>query len=394
MRILFLTNSFPNPAEPTRGTYNSYTAHALANRHEVVVVSHIPWVNRSRFIARGVNPPAERADRGLEVHHPTYWYPPGVMRETYGWCLWRSVQGTVRRVMDRCHPEIVLSFWVHPDGDAALRAAAERGIPGVIIAGGSDVLVLGRNPRRRQHVTETLSRADAVVCVSAHLKGAVEDLGVPGHRVHVVHNGIDTHVFNPGDRAAARSRLKLDAARPVVVWVGRMVALKGLDVLLPALAAARSPGGPATLCLVGDGPVRGDLAAQAARLGIADRVRFVGNVTHDGLADWYRAADLSVLPSHSEGSPNALLESIACGTPFIASNVGGIPEIADPRLDVLVPAGDTQALTRALSEKLSNRQPPGMPRRLCTWDEHGEAMAAVLQQAIDARRSASPRRSA
>ena len=389
MRILFVTNIFPNPAEPGRGTFNSYTAHALARRHDVVVVSHIPWVNRWRFVRQGVNPPARRHDGGIEVYHPTYWYPPGLLRQAYGWFLWHSIRGTVRQVLHQFQPDVVLSFWVHPDGDAALRAAAERGIPGVVMAGGSDVLVLGRDPQRRRNITDTLNRADAVVCVSAHLKRAVEDLGVAGPRVHVVHNGVDTAMFCPADGQAARARLSLDAVAPIVLWVGRMVPVKGLDVLLSAFANTRIPAGPATLCLVGEGPARASLEAQAVRLGIADRVRFVGNVTHDGLADWYRAADTSVLPSYSEGSPNVLLESIACGTPFIASNVGGIPEIADPRFDRLVPAGDTIALTRALNEALSNRQEHGAARRLCTWDEHGAAMEAVLQEAIEARRAPS-----
>jgi glycosyltransferase involved in cell wall biosynthesis len=386
MRVLFLTNSFPNPLEPTRGTYNAYTARSLSRFGEVVVISHIPWINRRTLTRGGAVLPSSRHENGLEIHHPTYWYPPGICRQTYGTFLWWSIRATVRRVLQRFQPDVVLSFWVHPDGDAALRVAAECGVPGVVIAGGSDVLVLGQDAARRRHVVDVLTRADAVVCVSEHLKRAVGALGVPDQHVHVVHNGIDLDRFAPGDRDEARARLSIDSARPVLLWVGRMAEVKGLDVLLDAFASTKDAEPEAVLCLVGDGPLRSAVEQQAVRLGIRERIRFAGNVTHDALADWYRAADVTLLPSHSEGSPNVLLESIACGTPFIASAVGGIPEFADADLDRLVPPGDAVALGLAMRERLANRRPAGPARRLCTWDEHGDAMRAVFEQALNARK--------
>jgi glycosyltransferase involved in cell wall biosynthesis len=391
MRILFVTNNFPNPLEPTRGMFNAYTARALARAHDVRVISQISW--RDEAARRDVTTalPRVRMQDGIEVHHPRYYYPPGVARQAYSWFLWQSVRSTVRRVLAGFTPDVVLGFWVHPDGDIALRIARQAGVPGIVMAGGSDVLVLGRDEARRRCIADVLRRADSVIGVSRHLKSAVEALGVPAERVHVVRNGVDPSRFSPGDRLAARIRLGLDPAAPTLLWVGRMVPVKGLDILLEAFAQSHPGAAGSALCLVGDGPLRHALAARARALGISDRVRFAGNVSHDDLPDYYRAADYTVLPSRSEGSPNALIESTACGTPFIASDVGGVPDLADAGLDCLVPAEDVAALADAIHDRLWRPRIRRSRSQPYTWDDHGAAMAAVFTQAIAARRAASAR---
>jgi glycosyltransferase involved in cell wall biosynthesis len=141
-----------------------------------------------------------------------------------------------------------------------------------------------------------------------------------------------------------------------------MAPVKGLATLLDAWARLGAVS-EARVFLVGDGPQRAALQAQARRLGLESRVHFVGTKAQDELGDWYRAADLTVLPSLSEGIPNVLLESLACGTPFLATDVGGVREIcANPQRD-LVPAGDASALALALERRLRDpgaaTTPPG-----------------------------------
>jgi glycosyltransferase involved in cell wall biosynthesis len=387
MRILFLSGTFPNALEPTRGTFNGQTVRALARSHDVVVVAPVAWRDAWRLRADGRAMPRLEMRDGVPVHHPLYIYPPGMLRSAYEWCLWKSVQSTVREVLSRFRPDVVFGFWVHPDGGTALRIARLCGVPGVVMAGGSDVLLLRRNPVRRRCLSSVLRRADSVVCVSHHLKNAVEELGAPGARVHVVDNGVDPSLFSPGPRADARQRLGLNPHAPVLLWVGRMVPVKGLDVLLDAFAASRPQVTSATLCLAGDGPLRQDLAARADALGLGPRVRFVGSVPHRELVHWFRAATATVLPSWSEGSPNVLLESMACGTPFIASAVGGVPEIADPALDRLFPPGDIAALAAAIQDVASTPAAPAHGRLRCTWDQHAERLADVLRAAIAATRA-------
>ncbi len=131
-----------------------------------------------------------------------------------------------------------------------------------------------------------------------------------------------------------------------------MEPVKGLDVLLDAWQQLCDQRPAPLLLLVGEGGERAALERRARPLG--DSIRFVGPVPHAALPDWYRAADLFVLPSRSEGMPNALLESLACGTPFVASAVGSVPDLLEPA-SVAVPAGDAFALSGALSARLALR---------------------------------------
>jgi glycosyltransferase involved in cell wall biosynthesis len=111
------------------------------------------------------------------------------------------------------------------------------------------------------------------------------------------------------------------------------------------------------LVLVGDGPLRGELETQVRSLGLIDAVRFAGPTAHSSLPTWYRAADLTVLPSLSEGIPNVLLESLACGTGFVASDVGSVREVSDDPNRDLVPAGDADALSGRVVERLGALEP-------------------------------------
>lgn len=388
MRLLLITNVFPNPLQPTRGLFNRELVAALAREHEVRVVAPISWVDEWR--ARGGNPlgPDRRAlVAGAEVEYPRYYYPPRMLRRWYGSFFWWSVRGRVRRLLQAFQPEVVLGYWAHPDGEAAVRAARRRGVAAVVMVGGSDVLVLTRDPARQRRVVDVLRSADAVVAVSHDLKAELVRMGVRPETIHVVYRGVDLDRFSPGDRAEARRRLGMPAEGRILVWVGRLVPVKGLDVLLEACVDVRKRGPALSVHLVGDGPLRKSLGAEVRRRGLEDMVFFVGSVSPEHLADWYRAADLTVLPSRSEGVPNVLREAQACGTPFLASNVGGVREIAREPWDHLVPPEDPAALAEAIIKMLARGAVPRIaPPRPAGWLESAHALVEVLQAVIRSRR--------
>ncbi len=155
--------------------------------------------------------------------------------------------------------------------------------------------------------------------------------GADPDRVEVLPPGVDHRLFSPGDRAAARSRLA-HAGERVMLFVGRVQPLKGLELAVECLAETD---GDAVLWVVGgpsgpDGPAELARAqARAADLGVAGRVLFLPPVAHDRLVDYYRAADLVVVPSRSESFGLVALEAAACGTPVVAAAVGGLPAIVE-----------------------------------------------------------------
>jgi glycosyltransferase involved in cell wall biosynthesis len=305
-----------------------------------------------------------------------------MLRSHYGWFLWHSIRPVMLKEVHKFAPDVVLAGWIHPDGECALRMAALVDVPCVMRTGGSDVLMLAQNSSRRQRICAVLERADAVICVSNHLMRAIVDLGVSSSSVYVVRNGVDRTLFVPGNRGVARKRLNLPADAAVVLWVGRMDPIKGLDVLIDACGAVIRTEPNFCLCLVGDGPLRTHLWNRVVSEGLERHVRLVGSMAQETLADWYRAADLTVLPSYSEGLPNVLVESRSCGTPFVASDVGGVSEIVDSRLDRLVPPGDARMLGEAILESLRATHDTPRDIRAHSWEEHARGMEAVLSSVI------------
>jgi glycosyltransferase involved in cell wall biosynthesis len=198
-----------------------------------------------------------------------------------------------------------------------------------------------------------------VIAVSQDLAQRVIQLGADSSRVRVIIDGVNRDEFHPGDKNAARARLGFRTGVRHLLFIGNLVAVKGIDVLIQSCARLPEHLGPWELHLVGDGKLRGDLMQKVARAGLKERVRFHGTQPHASLPDWFRGADLVVLASRSEGIPNVLLEAAACGTPFVATRVGGIPEIAHLGASRLVPPDDPVALSRAVTETLE--KPPAVP---------------------------------
>ena len=387
MRLLFISNDFPNPLNPTGAIFNLQLTRALSRRHQVEVVAPVSWVDEFNAWRTGQAklPPGRWMNfQGVAVHYPRYYYPPKFLRAYYGWFYWQSVRATVERLIATAAAkgasfDAVLAYWVHPDGEVAVRAARRIGVASAVIVGGSDVQVITSDPRRRQCVVNVLRSIDAVITVNQDLKRKVEAMGISPRKIHAWSQGLDSSIFFPGDRAQARRRLGVAEQGPLLLWVGRLVPVKGLEVLLDACALLRQAGTSFTAYLVGDGPLRQALEEKSAVKGLQNVVKFVGACPPEQLGDWYRAADLFVMSSWSEGLPNVLRESLACGTPFVASRVGGIAEIAGGS-DRLFPAGDAAAMAQAVGQSLaeSTGQPIVPANAPPTWDQAAESLTALI----------------
>ena len=223
--------------------------------------------------------------------------------------------------------------------------------------GGSDILLELKKPARRNAFLSVLKGVDGILPVGRHLFDTLLSEGIDPAKVTLLREGVDTERFSPGDKQQSRRLLGLPVDRPVLLFVGNLLPVKGLDVLLRACEILTKSGLDYYLALIGHGPLKFPLMAEVASRGLGQAVHFVGAVTHSVLPDWYRSADLTLLPSRSEGVPNVLSESIACGTPFVASRVGGIPQMATEPIDRLVPPEDPLALATAIRDRLESREP-------------------------------------
>jgi glycosyltransferase involved in cell wall biosynthesis len=378
VRLLLITSVFPSPRRPTKGTFNRELVAGLREAgDDVRVVVPVPWTDVLR--ARTTAAPETGA------MYPLWWFPPRIGHATHHHWMSRSLVTPLLRAVRAWEPDLVLAYWSHPDGTVALELARRLGVPGIVLAGGSDIQVLTRHAARRRVIVETLRAAHRVFTVGAPLRDAAIDLGVAPGKVGVLDRGVDRTRFCYAPPGLARQRLGLPADRPIVLWVGRMVPVKGVDVLLESWSAVSHAPSHPLLLLIGDGDDRRALTRQAARLG--DSVRFLGAVEHDALPDWYRAADCVVLPSRSEGIPNMLLEALACGTPFVASAVGGVVTLRDDESST-VPPDDVAALTAALLARVAF---PPMSRRASAEIPDRRATIASLRRELQAMIGTAPR---
>ena len=205
------------------------------------------------------------------------------------------------------------------------------------------------------------SRADAIVVLSkAFRRVLMERYGVSPWNIHVIPPGVDTERFSPGEKSEARAVLGLPVKAFVAVTVRRLVPRMGLDVLLEAWAELVDTNeNPVVLCIVGAGPQRDELEAQCAELDLGGVVRFVGRIDDTELVRYYQAADVSIVPSVAlEGFGLVVLESLASGTPVVASGLDGLAEALEGLApDLLVPPGDPEALAERLRGALTGVQP-------------------------------------
>ena len=393
MRILILTNLYPNPLHPGRATFNRQQFRALAAAQPVAVISPIAWTDELRLRWGGAAPvPAGRRVEcdGITVDHPLYLFPPRICRGWYGHFFLRSVRRAFSRAVAEFKPDVVLGSWAYPDGWAALALGREAGLPVVLKVHGSDILTLDEHPAKKGPTVRALQQADGVVAVSQDLVEAVVQFGVSRDRVRLVYNGVDTGVFHPGPAAEARRRLGIDGG-PMLLYVGNLARVKGVDVLVEACGELAKSGVRFTCNLIGQGPLKESLGRRIGELGLKQSVKLLGAKPHAELPDWFRAADVFVLPSRSEGVPNVLLEASACGTRYVASRVGGIPEIARLGDGKLVPPTDPLALAAAIRERLAEGdRATGSGAHLRSHADSAAELVDFLERAIDIYRQTRP----
>ncbi len=238
------------------------------------------------------------------------------------------------------------------------------------------VLTLRRPLSGRLRLLAARRWGDAFVCISPAIAEELRGVGVPEPRLWMIANGVDTgrlRPAEPAERAGLRRANGLPEGR-LAIFSGRLVAEKGLDVLLAAWPAVLAAVPAARLLLVGDGDRRAALESQARRLGVAGQVHFLG--ASDDVGPLLRAADLFVLPSYAEGLPVALLEAMACRLPAVATDVDGTRDLIDDGVTGrLVPAGAPARLAAGLIEGLSSPAAAG-------WAERGRA-AVVRHYGLD-----------
>jgi teichuronic acid biosynthesis glycosyltransferase TuaC len=390
VRTLLFSTLYPSSARPGHGIFVETRLRELLKTGSVQarVVAPVPWFPSShpRFgdYARLARTPAAEVWNGIEVLHPRYPLIPKLGMSTAPFAMAVASLGSLRRLIrDGFDFDVIDAHYYYPDGVAAALLAKWLGKPLIITARGSDLNLIAQHAWPRRLMRWAAGQATASVGVSAALARRLMELGAPEARVHVLRNGVDTERFSM--RPDARQRLGITGT-PLILSVGNLLPVKRHALIIEAFGALRQKAPRARLAIVGGGPLRAELAAQIAERGLAEAVDLVGPVPQELLAYWYSAADLLVLASSREGWPNVLLEAFACGTPVLASRVGGVPEVVtSATLGSAVPFNTASELTDALMSALE-RQPDRKQIRAHAlgmgWAQISEGQLALFAAAL------------
>jgi glycosyltransferase involved in cell wall biosynthesis len=322
VKILAFTTVFPSAAQPLHGLFVAERIRHASAHADIRVISPVPWFRRR---------PQSRQPRVEAAEHPPFFYVPGLFKCLDGLLLFLSALPAVRRLRRDFDFDLIDAHFGFPDGVAAVLLAFWCHRPVTVTLRGSEMDMV-RYRMRRAALGWALRRADRVIAVSSELAALAISLGVAPGRVRVIGNGVDLLRFRPIDRTVARRSLGVPDAVPLVVSVGHLARVKGFDLVLRAVPGIASVHQALRFVIVGgpaasSGRYPAELAAEIARLGLADRVTITGPVSPELVARWLNAADLFVLASEREGSPNALREALACGCPVVACDVGDARQV-------------------------------------------------------------------
>lgn len=370
VRLLTLTTLFPNAVRPRQGIFVANRLRHLRDtgRVEASVIAAVPWFPGS--YREAANVPLAEAQFGFAIRHPRYVQIPAIGMRIQPDSLAKAVLADLRkRNLSGDAFDLIDAHYFYPDGVAAARVARELGLPLVITARGSDINVIGQIPFARHRMLMAASEANALIAVSRDLATRMCEMGMPADRTHVLRNGVDTELFAPLSRERARQHLGLDERGTLVLGVGNLVPGKGFDLLIRAVAMLTN----VRLLLIGNGPSGKQLKA-LAHDAAPGRVEFREDMSQKELRFAYAASNALGLPSLREGWPNVVLEAIACGTPVIASPVGGIPEMLGPpdAPGRLVPEREPKAWASAIRDVLETPFAPEALRKYALrfgWEE-------------------------
>ena len=339
MRIITFTSLYPNAEMPSRGVFvENRLRHLIEDTDiESIVIAPVPWFPFSRYVneeyKKFATSPRKEVRHNIQVFHPRYIHLPkiGMLLQPYAMAL--SAYFIFKKLLRSGYQfDLIDAHYFYPDGVAAAFLAKWLNKPFVVTARGTDLNLIPQMSLPRKMIAYAAKKANGLITVCRALKDVLVELGVDGEKVMPLRNGVDLDMFKPpSHRDELRKTLSISGV--TLLSVGYLIERKGHDFIIEALQHLPD----INLLIAGDGPEKNSLLDLTKKLGLEKRVTFLGSVPHDRLKDYYGAVDIMVLASSREGWANVLLESMASGTPVVATDIWGTPEVvACPEAGVLV----------------------------------------------------------
>lgn len=385
IKILTFSSLYPNAIQPTNGIFvENRLRHLLASGEvEVKVVAPVPWFPIAHPACGKygdfASVPEREVRHGIEIYHPRYLVVPKIGMSIAPLFMARAVSKTVRRIQSHGFDfDLIDAHYFYPDGVAACLLANRLGKPFVVTARGTDINLIPQYNVPKQWILWAAEKSHAMISVCQALKDEMVALGIAADKVTPLRNGVDLNFFKPGDRETIRSELNI--AGRTLLSVGYLIERKGHHLIIEALSSLPD----VRLYIAGDGEMSAQLNKLAVNTGVADRVTFLGALDRETLCRYMVAADALVLASSREGMANVLLESIACGTPVIATPLWGTPEVvATPAAGVLTNDRSVAGIVEGVQRLFANYPNRELTRRYAekfSWDDTTQGQLEIFRR--------------
>ncbi|MDO6763561.1 glycosyltransferase [Agarivorans sp. 1_MG-2023] len=337
--MVIITNLYPLPWEPNRAKFNHQQFELLKSEYALsilVPVAFPEWLKHRKQITQSD-----------AVRYLPYFYTPKIGRRFYSVMMFLSLLIHSGFWLKRKQAKIIMASWAFPEAVASSWLAKLFGARFFFKVHGSDINQLAKDPARAQQIKYASQNALGILSVSQALAKEMASLGINQDKVSVIYNGVDHQKFG------------VDTKRPFeqnyLLYVGNLKVDKGVVELYQGFAEVADQHLELQLVYAGTGAMKATIEQQAKADGLAERVHFLGSVQHALLPAWISHAQLLALPSYAEGVPNVVLEAMACGTPVLATTVGGIPEVMDAsQCGVLIPPKDATAVAVGITKILTS----------------------------------------
>ena len=375
VRTLLFSTLYPSSVRPGHGIFVETRLRQLLNSGEIEtkVVAPIPWFfsTNPRFgdYAQLARTPEREMHNGVDVLHPRYVLLPKVGMTLAPFTMALSAISPIRQLQREGFDfDLIDAHYYYPDGVAAALLAKWFDKPFTVTARGSDINLIARHTIPRALIRWAAGQATASISVSKALSDGLASIGVDRTKLMVLRNGVDLAHFYPVPQLNARRALSW-RDEPTLLSVGNLVENKGHHIAIEMLTHLPEY----RLAITGDGPEQAALKQHAQHLGVDQRVLFTGRIAQKDLPTYYSAADVLILASSREGWPNVLLESMACGTPVVASGIGGIPEVVAATVaGRLVSDRSAKAFSDAVRDLLLNCPPRDSVRQYASQFDWAE----------------------
>lgn len=330
-RFLIITNLYPVPWGENRASFNKQQFEFIEQLYPVNIILLLTWtewlVHRTECVSDS------------KIKYCPYFYIPKIGRRLVPFFQLLSLLFFIPWIKKQ-QATALISAWGFPDAVASSMLNSFLKLPFFVKVHGTDINENIQFDARKKQMFHWLNKAKAIFCPSQALVNSLESIGITNNKATVNYNGVNKEIFYPSTQNSAKSQH--------LVFVGSLIASKGVNELLLAFVEAKKQCPKLQLDILGEGPLKGSLMKKVNEYDLHDSIRLHGSVSLEKVAEYIRGAYALVLPSYREGVPNVLLESFASGTPIIATSVGGIPEVVNNSVGLLVDSKNVSQLTQAI----------------------------------------------